>query len=88
VETLTYKRTATVNLVTKAVTYGEWTSTDKTFDKVDTPAIAGYTPDKASVEAVQDVPATDPDTEVIVRYVKDAQKATITYKDDKGKTLG
>ncbi|HFR4577661.1 TPA: MucBP domain-containing protein, partial [Streptococcus suis] len=88
VETLTYKRTATVNLVTKEVTYGEWTSTDDDFDKVDTPAIAGYTPDKASVEAVQDVPATDPDTEVIVRYVKDAQKATITYKDDKGKTLG
>ncbi|HFH9947653.1 TPA: MucBP domain-containing protein, partial [Streptococcus suis] len=88
VETLTYKRTATVNLVTKEVTYGDWTSTDDDFDKVDTPAIAGYTPDKASVEAVQDVPATDPDTEVIVRYVKDAQKATITYKDDKGKTLG
>ncbi|HFH9947652.1 TPA: YSIRK signal domain/LPXTG anchor domain surface protein, partial [Streptococcus suis] len=88
VETLTYKRTATVNLVTKEVTYGEWTSTDKTFDKVDTPEIAGYTPDKASVEAVQDVSATDPDTEVIVTYVKDAQKATITYKDDKGQTLG
>ncbi|MGF0112977.1 mucin-binding protein, partial [Streptococcus sp. SGI.013] len=38
--------------------------------------------------AVQDVPATDPDTEVIVRYVKDAQKATITYQDDTGKQLG
>ncbi|HFI0354676.1 TPA: MucBP domain-containing protein, partial [Streptococcus suis] len=88
VETLTYKRTATVNLATKEVTYGEWTSTDKTFDKVDTPAIAGYTPDKESVEAVQDVSATDPDTEVVVTYVKDAQKATITYKDDKGKQLG
>ncbi|WP_419579861.1 mucin-binding protein, partial [Streptococcus suis] len=85
---LTYKRTATVNLVTKEVTYGDWTSTDDDFDKVDTPAIAGYTPDKASVEAVQDVPATDPDTEVIVRYVKDAQKATITYQDDTGKQLG
>ncbi|WP_161941163.1 mucin-binding protein, partial [Streptococcus suis] len=38
VETLTYKRTATVNLVTKEVTYGDWTSTDDDFDKVDTPA--------------------------------------------------
>ncbi|HFR3426682.1 TPA: YSIRK-type signal peptide-containing protein, partial [Streptococcus suis] len=87
-ETLTFTRTAKVNVVTGALAYTPWTSTDDDFDKVDTPAIAGYTPDKASVEAVQDVPATDPDTEVIVRYVKDAQKATITYKDDKGKTLG
>ncbi|MGQ7596842.1 mucin-binding protein, partial [Streptococcus suis] len=84
----TYKRTATVNLVTKEVTYGEWTSADDDFDKVDTPAIAGYTPDKSSVEAELDVPATAADKEVIVRYVKDAQKATITYKDDKGQTLG
>ncbi|MGQ7596874.1 mucin-binding protein, partial [Streptococcus suis] len=66
----------------------EWTSADDDFDKVDTPAIAGYTPDKASVEAELDVPATAADKEVIVRYVKDAQKATITYKDDKGQTLG
>ncbi|HFU4060862.1 TPA: mucus-binding protein, partial [Streptococcus suis] len=42
----------------------------------------------ASVAAEADVPATDPDKEVIVKYVKDAQKATITYKDDKGTTLG
>ncbi|HFU4506780.1 TPA: YSIRK signal domain/LPXTG anchor domain surface protein, partial [Streptococcus suis] len=88
VETLTYKRTATVNLVTKEVTYGEWTSTDNAFDKVDTEAIAGYTPDKASVAAEADVPAEAADKEVIVTYVKDAQKATITYKDDKGTTLG
>ncbi|MBO4107430.1 mucin-binding protein [Streptococcus suis] len=88
VETLTYKRTATVNLVTKEVTYGDWTSTDDDFDKVDTPAIAGYTADKASVEAELDVPATAADKEVIVRYVKDAQKATITYQDENGQQLG
>ncbi|HEM6289119.1 TPA: MucBP domain-containing protein [Streptococcus suis] len=88
VETLTYKRTATVNLVTKEVTYGDWTSTDDDFDKVDTPAIAGYTPDKASVAGVQDVPATATDTEVTVTYVKDIQKATITYQDENGQQLG
>ncbi|HFR3775119.1 TPA: MucBP domain-containing protein, partial [Streptococcus suis] len=88
VETLTYKRTATVNLVTKEVTYGDWTSTDDDFDKVDTPAIAGYTPDKVSVAAVQDVPATATDTEVTVTYVKDIQKATITYQDENGQQLG
>ncbi|HEL2737586.1 TPA: YSIRK-type signal peptide-containing protein, partial [Streptococcus suis] len=88
VETLIYKRTATVNLVTKEVTYGKWTSSDDDFDKVDTPAIAGYTPDKASVAAVQDVPATATDTEVTVTYVKDIQKATITYQDENGQQLG
>ncbi|HFI0240208.1 TPA: MucBP domain-containing protein, partial [Streptococcus suis] len=88
VETLTYKRTATVNLVTKVVTYGNWTSTNDDFDKVDTPAIVGYTPDKASVAAVQDVPATATDTEVTITYVKDVQKATITYQDENGQQLG
>ncbi|HFI0579036.1 TPA: MucBP domain-containing protein [Streptococcus suis] len=88
VETLTYKRTATVNLATKEVTYGDWTSTDDDFDKVDTPAIVGYTPDKASVAAEADVPATTQDSEIVVTYVKDAQKATITYQDETGKTLG
>uniref|UniRef100_UPI0012902F63 MucBP domain-containing protein n=1 Tax=Streptococcus suis TaxID=1307 RepID=UPI0012902F63 len=88
VETLTYKRTATVNLVTKEVTYGNWTSTDDDFDKVDTPAIAGYTPDKISVEAILDVPATALDTEIVVTYVKDGQKATITYQDENDQQLG
>ena len=88
VETLTYKRTATVNLVTKEVTYGDWTSTDDDFDKVDTEEIAGYTAEKASVEAELDVPADAADKEIIVRYVKDAQKATITYKDEGGQQLG
>ncbi|HFI0038401.1 TPA: MucBP domain-containing protein, partial [Streptococcus suis] len=88
VETLIYKRTATVNLVTKVVTYGNWTSIDDDFDKVDTPAIVGYTPDKASVAAVQDVPATAIDTEVTITYVKDVQKATITYQDENGQQLG
>ncbi|HFU4455877.1 TPA: MucBP domain-containing protein, partial [Streptococcus suis] len=90
VETLTYKRTATVNLVTKEVTYGEWTSTDNAFDKVDTPAIAGYTPDKASVEAEADVPAESADKEVIVTYVKDVPKeatVTVKYVDENGREI-
>ncbi|HFR4577687.1 TPA: MucBP domain-containing protein, partial [Streptococcus suis] len=64
-ETLTFTRTAKVNVVTGALAYTPWTSTDDDFDKVDTPAIAGYTPDKVSVEAELDVPATAADKEVI-----------------------
>ncbi|HEL1614033.1 TPA: YSIRK-type signal peptide-containing protein, partial [Streptococcus suis] len=63
-ETLTFTRTAKVNVVTGALAYTPWTSADDDFDKVDTPAIAGYTPDKASIEAELDVPATAADKEV------------------------
>ncbi|HFI0084524.1 TPA: YSIRK-type signal peptide-containing protein, partial [Streptococcus suis] len=87
-ETLTFTRTAKVNVVTGALAYTPWTSADNDFNEVVSPIIDGYEADKLIVEAVQDVPATDPDTEVIVRYVKDAQKATITYQDDTGKQLG
>ncbi|HFU4060681.1 TPA: YSIRK-type signal peptide-containing protein, partial [Streptococcus suis] len=87
-ETLTFTRTAKVNVVTGALAYTPWTSTDDDFNEVVSPTIDGYEADKPTVEAVQDVPYNAQDTEVIVTYRKDAQKATITYKDDKGKTLG
>ncbi|MGF0112513.1 mucin-binding protein, partial [Streptococcus sp. SGI.013] len=87
-ETLTFTRTAKVNVVTGALAYTPWTSADNDFNEVVSPVIDGYEADKLIVEAVQDVPATDPDTEVIVRYVKDAQKATITYQDEGGQQLG
>ncbi|HFI0264448.1 TPA: YSIRK-type signal peptide-containing protein, partial [Streptococcus suis] len=87
-ETLTYKRTAKVNVVTGALAYTPWTSTDDDFNEVVSPTIDGYEADKPTVEAVQDVPYNAQDTEVIVTYRKDSQKATITYKDDKGTTLG
>ncbi|HFU4506689.1 TPA: YSIRK-type signal peptide-containing protein, partial [Streptococcus suis] len=87
-ETLTFTRTAKVNVVTGALAYTPWTSTDDDFNEVVSPTIDGYEADKPTVEAVQDVPYNAQDTEVIVTYRKDAQKATITYKDDKGTTLG
>ena len=52
-QTAHFKRSATYNLVTKVVTPGEWTSTDKELAKVDTPALTGYVADKASVEKVE-----------------------------------
>ncbi|HFU4456398.1 TPA: YSIRK-type signal peptide-containing protein, partial [Streptococcus suis] len=87
-ETLTFTRTAKVNVVTGALAYTPWTSTDDDFNEVVSPTIDGYEADKPTVEAVQDVPYNAQDTEVIVTYRKDSQKATITYKDDKGTTLG
>ncbi|HFU3812064.1 TPA: Rib/alpha-like domain-containing protein, partial [Streptococcus suis] len=80
-QTATFTRTATVNMVTGEVTYGEWTSEDAELDAVDSPAIQGYTPNLANVPAL----TVDADTEnqtVVVIYTPDTQKATITYIDE------
>ena len=52
-QTAHFKRSATYNLVTKVVTPGEWTSTDKTLEEVPTEKLDGYVADKASVEEVE-----------------------------------
>ncbi|HEM3561891.1 TPA: hypothetical protein U1B53_002081, partial [Streptococcus suis] len=80
-QTATFTRTATVNMVTGEVTYGDWTSEDAELDAVDSPAIQGYTPNLANVPAL----TVDADTEnqtVVVIYTPDTQKATITYIDE------
>ncbi len=86
-QTATFTRTATVNMVTGEVTYGEWTSEDAELDAVDSPAIQGYTPNLANVPAL----TVDADTEnqtVVVIYTPDTQKATITYiNETTGETI-
>ena len=63
-----------------------WTSADsQTFKDVVTPSITGYTPDKDKV-AGQTVKFGDPDINVTVHYIANAQKAKITYIDDTTKT--
>ncbi|NQN51235.1 YSIRK-type signal peptide-containing protein, partial [Streptococcus suis] len=87
-ETLNYTRTAQVNLGTGKITYGEWTSTDSTFDKVTSPLIPNYTADKLVVAEETGVLATAQDEEVTVIYREnDKQLATITYKTDAGTEL-
>ena len=83
-ETLRFKRFAYVNLVTGHIDYRPWTTTDDTFDAVTSPVIPGYTADKLVVPAVSGVKAGDADRVEIVTYVKDAQKAIITYVHEKG----
>ena len=61
-ETLTYSRTATVNAVTGAVTYGDWQTTDSTLDKVDSPLISGYVASQLTVAEETDVDAMADDT--------------------------
>ncbi|WP_448912744.1 mucin-binding protein [Gemella sp.] len=60
IQTVHFKRKAIYNLVTKTVTYENWTTDSQSFPEVMTPELEGYTPDKASVEATQaETPAQD-----------------------------
>ncbi|MGT2827125.1 mucin-binding protein, partial [Streptococcus himalayensis] len=82
-ETLTFKRNATVDLVDKTVTYGDWVADneDTTFDAVTSPTIAGYTPDKAVVAAEENITADAKNREVTVTYNAGDQKAKVTFID-------
>lgn len=73
------------DLVTGEIT---WTpATPQKFDDIATKSIVGYTPDKDNV-AGSTVNFCDPDINVTVYYKANAQKASVTYVDDKtGKTL-
>ncbi|WP_259713579.1 mucin-binding protein [Weissella cibaria] len=69
-ETLTYSRTATVNAVTGAVTYGNWQTTDSTLDKVDSPLISGYVASQLLVDEEANVDAMADDKTVAITYTK------------------
>ena len=64
VQTVPFTRKATVNLVTKEVTYTDWESPNKTWDKVGVDVLPGYIADKKEIPAKE---ATTPakDTKVI-----------------------
>ena len=63
-QTVTFTRKATVNLVTKEVTYTDWESTNKTWDKVRVEVLPGYIADKKEIPAKEAVTPTK-DTKVI-----------------------
>ena len=52
-QTAHFKRSAKYNLVTKVVTPGEWTSTDKTLEAVPTEKLDGYVANVSLVEEVE-----------------------------------
>ncbi|HFI0307102.1 TPA: MucBP domain-containing protein, partial [Streptococcus suis] len=80
-QTATFTRTATVDMVTGQVVYADWTSTDAELDRVDSPAIQGYTPNMDFVPALT-VNADTEDQSVVVIYTPDIQKASVTYIDE------
>ena len=74
-QTVTFTRKATVNLVTKEVTYTDWESSNKTWDKVPVETLTGYIADKKEIPAKEAAtPAKDtkviPDETEKVTYTK------------------
>ncbi|WP_270276178.1 mucin-binding protein [Weissella confusa] len=67
-DTVTYTRTAIVDMVTGEVTYGPWTAEDGSrVPGVDVPGMPGYTADRDNVPG-EDVPAGTPDYTEYVTY--------------------
>ncbi|MDO4634739.1 MAG: YSIRK-type signal peptide-containing protein [Streptococcus sp.] len=85
VQTVNFKRDAKVNLVTGAITYGDWTSSDSTLPEVVSPDLSakGYdAPDQAKVSS-KTVTATDEDSTVVVTYkMKAKEEPKKPSKDD------
>ena len=82
-QTITFTRTVTTDEATGKKTYGAWKAeTTDGFNKVDSPAVSGYTPDIPSIDAVTGVKGDDQDITKTVTYKANTDTtATVTYVD-------
>ncbi|KRL13163.1 hypothetical protein FD38_GL001288 [Levilactobacillus zymae DSM 19395] len=80
---LTFTRTGTRDLVTGVATWGEWQNIDGngSFAAIKSPTVTGYTPNLATVAAVNGVTATSADLTTTVTYAK---KGTVLPPVDPG----
>ncbi|MEO5286263.1 mucin-binding protein [Limosilactobacillus allomucosae] len=88
VQTLTFKRTGDKDLVTRKVTWPDWsTVAGQQTSAVTSPDLKGYTADTSEIPAVT-YHAGDSDVTYVVKYSADAQRAVIEYIDgETGKDL-
>ncbi|UTX65281.1 mucin-binding protein [Streptococcus constellatus] len=83
VQTLNFERINTKDLVTNNIVYkGPWIPSTGTFSEVVSPKVDGYTPDKATVAAVEQITGDSADIEETVTYKAVKQKVTYTIIDD------
>ena len=83
VQTLKFYRINNKDLVTNKIVYkGPWFPSTGTFPEVVSPKIDGYTPDKATVAAVEQITGDSADIEETVTYKADKQKVTYIIIDD------
>ena len=85
---LSFTRAGYNDEVTGQNHWNDWQATNgQTFNAVQSPSKEGYTPDKASIEAVNVKPG-DKNIDITVTYNANAQAAKISYIDDTtGRTL-
>jgi LPXTG-motif cell wall-anchored protein len=82
VDATTLDKDGKVTENTVVISEGEYTSVDTTFDAVDSPKIAGYTPDQATVSEKTGVTVNDTENDVTVTYKADTQKVVYNVIDD------
>ena len=84
-QTLTFTATKTIDTVTGEVTETKW-SGNQDFPDVQTPTVAGYTPDTATASA-KGVAYDAGKVDTTITYTADAQKATVKYVDSDGSVI-
>ena len=80
-QALNFSRTGKHDDVTGIDHWNAWTPASQNFNEVQSPVIAGYTPDKSVIDQ-QAVNAESPDIDLTVIYAPDAQKLDVVYIDD------
>ncbi|WP_349603939.1 mucin-binding protein [Lactiplantibacillus plantarum] len=90
-QTITFKRSVTVDEVNNKLTYTDWltgTATTGHYMPVDSPEIKGYVADSTRIAGNDEVHNADADTNIVVTYQAKPENATATYVDvTTGKTL-
>ncbi len=81
---ITFTRHKVKDLVTNEITDGNWDKKSSNFDEVDSPIIAGYTPDQVKIDKITVTPGSE-DVEKFVVYKADKQKAKLRFYDDTDK---
>ena len=83
-QTVHFTRTAKIDSVTgQAISYSDWTpSGSDTFSEVKSPQVTGYTPNIASVPAVQTVTSDTKSSAITVIYNVNSEHAIVNYVDD------
>ena len=84
-QTAAIYRDATVDEVTRAVTYTDWSKSN--WDKYDVPTVIGYTPSIKTVLSQVVTSDTKP-AMVTITYTADSRTGKISYVDESGKEIG
>ena len=80
IQIIKFTKKGKVDLVTGKVTLQDWNEKEQTFKDVNSPKIAGYVPDTATVKGAT-VKATDSDILKVVNYTRGNYNITINYVD-------